>query len=218
MFNTRICIECHKEIPALHKRCPYCRVFQQPYAFYNRMSSIKRNKTIIEKLDSGRYTLKRLGEEYGITRERVRQIYKREMGRSHHEKRSEFLKHQSHLYRLRIIREKKKHVRFLCKECGKPVTEIDDKRLIATCRSCSRKYRKTERIPEKITICLFCHKEFHPYRGTPHQKFCTKQCYFDYCRKFGRPVYRRRSRISSIPIESVSSILRINGKVFNNHA
>lgn len=171
-------------------------------------------------LNTGKYSLEEVGEEFGITRERARQIYKKDTGKSSRKKHQEFMAQRTHLCKLKAVREKRKHVRFLCKECGKPVTEVDDKRLLSVCSSCSRKYRKLQRDPNRVDECWYCHIKFHPYRNGVGQKFCTQAHYMAYISTRGgiRGMKAKEVVVSKLPIRIVSSILRINGKIVTKHA
>ena len=70
------CQYCHKEIPKSSRKCPECGKYC--YKMYYADSPFKkRNKEIVRLLEAGNYTLNSVGEMFGISRERARQIYRK---------------------------------------------------------------------------------------------------------------------------------------------
>lgn len=140
---------------------------------------LDRNKNIVRLMELGEFTLQDIGDMYGVTRERVRQIYH---------------KHTGHGYKQRMINRQEKLQEILsipafnCVECGNPeYTPI--KQEYKLCRDCRRKYRKQERLPWVLFSCDNCGTKFHPFRNRPkgeESKFCSIKCYME--RRWHKPV------------------------------
>ena len=69
----RVPIKGHGDTPYLLVDFPTKEVFQDLYKKYHRPDIIDRHYAIVKMRSEG-YTLKRCGEEFGITKERVRQV------------------------------------------------------------------------------------------------------------------------------------------------
>lgn len=132
----------------------------------------ERNIKIVEMMKLGEFTLQEIGDMYGVSRERIRQIYKRHTGEG---------------YRLRLTNEQKhkleelNSVAFNCVECGNP-EHNDIKEEYKICRECRRKYRKEQRNPYILKKCSYCGDNFHPFRNRgPKQRnmFCSIRCHWD---------------------------------------
>lgn len=185
--SKRNCNVCGAIIYWVAKRCYACLEFTTPKykeLYEERKKTSLRNKVIVQQLDSGNYTLQSIGTKYGLTRERIRQIYN-----------ANSKKHYSGvLCRRRDERSKKMKkiseeilnlIKFKCVACGKSVTYAEGKYKRIFCVSCKLIVRKN-RNPKVICKCETCGKNFHPFRNafSPNirikSKFCSQKCYLPY--------------------------------------
>jgi AraC-like DNA-binding protein len=150
----------------------------------------KRNQTMVMEVFGGR-TLQSVGDEFGISRERVRQIFKDRTGTSRDElKRADKFQKKINLMQ---------RVRFLCKQCGDQVM-FSERSVRKFCsETCWRKYYSAggagfRNLKVKL-ICSGCGIEYHPHRNiyspsilkgkTLKKNYCTQQCYMEHG-AFGR--------------------------------
>jgi len=115
-----------------------------------------------------------VGDELGISRERVRQIFKKETK-----------KDWGAVKRARKRWEEEKRldsVAFSCRQCKTDMTYRDKKgRRVFCSRKCHTEYYERDRTV--TNTCEKCSKEFHPYRylGSKSQRyvgrFCSHECY-----------------------------------------
>jgi len=157
----------------------------------NPQSKFDRNQQIIKLAETKIYSGEELARMFGITRERVRQIYKKMTGKAIGKERQEFFS------RIRSAK-KERHlnsVNFTCLVCKKEVTfrenQYGNGKYCKSCISLSNKYDYTVWVK-----CSGCGKKFHPFRNhnTPsviqhltgkYGRFCTRDCYWSYLRKIG---------------------------------
>lgn len=181
--NKRKCPGCHKKILKSYKRCPLCREFIHKE---NYRGNLKRNLKIVALADTGKYTLEELGQKFGLTRERIRQIYKAMTGLH---------------YRVRIDKNKVKRVVekkvkmnqvvYNCVGCGIPVKR--KYRHGKYCDYCHILSSIRRRSLLKTFVCVFCGEKYHPiynYKSPSIMKkktigncFCSMDCYSKYKRK-----------------------------------
>ena len=208
--NKKECQYCHQEILRVAKKCPFCKRLCYAYYFLHTQNK-KRNKEMVNLLKTGEFTLQQVGEKYGISRERVRQLYKVTTKKPYT---TLVEKKQRNRRKTRMIEvETRKHtVSFYCRDCNQPVfgSEYHPHQKII-CKNCYMGYKKELRIWNRINTCTQCEKPFHPYRSTPNQIFCSSACYT----KHGR---NRKGQMPPVPIVTISSILRINNRIVTSYA
>ena len=203
--NKKECQNCHKEILRMAKKCCFCGQHCYPYMWGKNSPNIKRNKEMVRMLQDGEFTLKQVGEKYGISRERVRQIY-----RTTTKKPYTFLLEKRRRIQRKIEaikeEEQKRKIQFYCRDCNKPVffSESHPNQQII-CKDCYGIYRKELRNWRITKTCKQCGKGFHPYANNTEQFLCSNACYT----KYGRG-------LKSI-IPTISSVFRINNRVIRSH-
>lgn len=182
IYRTKSCWNCSGVITLRQHRCPHCHtwVTKDQENQYLATIPVKRNEEIITKLKTGNYTLVQLGKEYGISRERIRQIYKRATGERFRVgiiKRAE-IREQQKSDRLQTIKMN-------CAGCQKPVTYQEGRGKKMYCIVCNDLRMNKNRDMKVKKICRNCNKTFSPYSNTnsPSQRirgfFCNNLCYFD---------------------------------------
>jgi hypothetical protein len=146
--------------------CPACGMSQYPGVTAAKLVKAKRNEEIAYRLGLGAHTLEDLAKIYGVTRERVRQIYVRETGKQWHQVKNTLKRHQPKIY---------------CLWCG--IEIIGQRRKFCTPRH-KIKYWAVKRDITITYICTFCGKKFHPYRTSKYgylkkpvkNHFCSTTC------------------------------------------
>jgi len=166
--------------------CPRCKGVKSYFATLCRSCRTElhdkeygeRDALIVEFGDKGTKTLSELGEEFGISRERVRQIYFRQTGKP-------FTSRILNVRRIgaavregaRRRLETSKPVK--CAGCRKPYQRYDFRQRY--CTDCQT-IRRNQRDPRITLRCFNCKKDFHPllnavYSLQNRAKFCTIACY-----------------------------------------
>lgn len=159
--------------------------------FTSEIRKEERNKKLVELYDSGLYTLEQVGGMFDISRERVRQIYKRETGKSATIRRETKKKVEE------IRRQKSLNlVAFKCGACGKPVTHREKGRRHSLCESCNYLQNVKQVAIYTTYVCDGCGVSYHPkrtsisYAPTNHKKeyypgkhFHTQECYWEFRRR-----------------------------------
>lgn len=185
--KMRACRTCGEQVRLAQRRCPNCKDYTTDK--YERVLSkqgnirmlSKRNNEIVTKMKTGLYTLEQLGEEYGVSRERIRQIYLTQTGET------------GSTYRLLYLRklqearkeEKGKQIKFSCAGCGKEATYTEAHHKSKYCVTC-HKIRKEKgiRLTEK-KLCYNCGITFSPHANynSPSQRargiYHNHNCYMD---------------------------------------
>lgn len=177
-LKHRQCPNCHKVILKRFKVCPECK-----FRVYGpSISDPERAKKISQMLDSGDYTLQAVGNIFGKSRERIRQIYKQETGYAYG---SKFAKKQKTIKK-QLEKERLEKINFYCKACKKPVTKKNGKYLHKFCAEC-RAIQKKFDDPTTTAICLNCGNSFHPARNWRRLEssclFDSFKCFQEFLRK-----------------------------------
>lgn len=117
-----------------------------------------RDQEIIRMLNLGN-TLQKVGDKYGITRERVRQIYFKFVGKS-----NSLSKRENR--RIAMEAEQKKTA-FVCQICGKDITYKERKGAQRFCKECFPGVRRFNHEPRVgfTVICSGCGIKFSPTRS-----------------------------------------------------
>lgn len=129
----------------------------------------ERNEKLIEMCETGQYTLQEVGEKFGISKQRVSEIYKKPYTKNRERK--------VQLNKQKLI-QKENSIRFYCKACGVGVLTKDGFHLSKLCRSC-HDILENDRNPYIKRTCP-CGREFHPIRWERVQKrnrYCSRKCY-----------------------------------------
>jgi CRISPR/Cas system CSM-associated protein Csm2 small subunit len=137
-----------------------------------------RNAEMIKMYDSGEYTLQAIASKYHISRERVRQIYKRITGKP-----SDIYRATQRYEKITAKEKHDKKIKFHCALCHTPVTYGEkSKRLY--CGECRATMLISQRDATRTSICKACGASFHPFRylsGNTKAKgvglFCSMACY-----------------------------------------
>lgn len=146
-----------------------------------------RERQIVFLMNTGLFTLERVGKLYGISRERIRQIYKKKIGTSHIEKRDRLFQPQIQ----KEIKKLLKSVKFHCVACKKPVTYEKARNSYSLCKNCRKIQVIEQRNPYITLICTKCGKSYHPLRNylyfplnkIKHEKwgnFHSTRCYLKF--------------------------------------
>lgn len=127
---------------------------------------------LIAMVDSGEYTLEQVGQRFNLTRERVRQIYKKATGKKtiNHRHHIRIKKEITEGIKKRALKETENLLAFHCKYCKRSVSrgEARTKRgkispIRNTCANC-REIVLVGRVPNLTWTCEHCHLVFHPNR------------------------------------------------------
>lgn len=180
----RICPQCKEEISKMRKVCNLCN-----YRIYGAQPQNKsKDIEIVRLLNTGDYTLQAVGDIYNLSRERIRQIYKRETGTPYNRKYGQ--------KRVRLKEQKKieslKLIKFNCKGCGKAVTREEARYNLSYCPDCHYLWKVKRRDPKENRICLNCGVTFHPLRNWKSvgiSRFHSVKCYQDFMRNNGLNTY-----------------------------
>jgi hypothetical protein len=138
-----------------------------------------RNKEIVQKANTGLYTLEMLGDVYGLTRERIRQIYTGITGKPYRE----HLKYAKRQHKIKITAQKKL-VKYYCSVCGKGVTFGKAYHGTKLCAGCRKRMRTQQRCPTLVK-CDNCGVMYYPRRasyflrnnGRIKHQFHNRECY-----------------------------------------
>ena len=177
------CEKCQAQIKKTQKKCPKCGHIRYKRVYEEQ--NVPRNEDLVKVLNSGEFTLRDVGKQFGISGERARQIYKRVTGNSY----------EARLIKKKEIREKLKleteeAVKFYCKGCGKPIKNKENNHKVKYCDECSKKADKNNLYLDRWVKCEYCKNDFHPRRNyqSPSQSykkhiFCGLKCYFNFIRE-----------------------------------
>jgi hypothetical protein len=158
----------------------------------------KRNAVIISLVDGGMHTQK-IGTKFGISRERVCQIYYKKTGKSVQEKRGE---EKIALLMGRIALRKK------CGRCNQPLPNGKSKFCSPECRLKTVAQRRMK----ETRICHWCKNSFHPYRTVKYinsvHSFCKHDHYLIWRKSQFNPIRKRNEDICQRVIqgEKVSEV------------
>lgn len=144
---------------------------------YSLKPNPERDEAAMTLLRGGQFTLDDVGGLFGITRERVRQIYKKYAHagyRQMQKKRQEEVLEQKKQEKERMGNE----IRFRCVGCGKEVLrkESQGRKYCPDCRIWALKY---ERKMDDLRLCIQCGKMF-PSRRFGNSYFCNQKHHFDF--------------------------------------
>lgn len=152
----------------------------------------ERNKHLVSVAGSGNYTLEELGKMFGITRERVRQIYKKCTGKDFSARRDRNRKLKN------ILKVRRGNaIMFNCQSCGSPVSKNQGSRLRKYCRKCRDAMLKDGRDRLITLSCSRCGTKYHPFRSSSFLNIDTNFCSADCYSKF------RQERASKNRIENI---------------
>ena len=139
---------------------------------------------MLEILETGKFTLREIAEKYGLTRERVRQIWKKNMGNGYD-------RHYRVLSKIKKEKYEKflNTIKFVCLRCKKKVANRE-KYSQVYCSVCRKQMRMTgtRRNYRIIRVCGSCGKDFSPWFpfNSPSQRartkggrFCSMKCYIE---------------------------------------
>lgn len=202
--NYIACENCGKSVPKIVKICPYCGKYRFNFKDTRRYKMLKKflfkdkkkREKIVKYLKRYHPTLETAGKRYGISRERIRQIYKRETGKPYRIRLDTNRKNKEEETRKRL-----KSVRYHCKACGKAVTYKEGYHKHFYCNGCHYIRTVLRRDPQKTFICDECGIKYHPlhnwkFLGYENQlRFHNHRCYEEYMRKYGRPSYTIRKKL-----------------------
>lgn len=179
--KMRKCKNCGVAVRLKYRRCPSCDGWttyenEKRYAPHKRSNSNPYTNEIVQDVDLGTKTLNDIGKFYGISRERVRQIYKEHTGKP---ARNRILNKQSE--KEKTQQELLQKVKYTCVGCAKSVTHKEAGRKHKYCRRCHRIF-KSYRDPQRIYQCRMCNSDFHPLRIVRYSDkekgdYCSMSCY-----------------------------------------
>lgn len=169
----------------------------------------RRNHAMIAKLNKAGLdvTLRSVGEVYGISRERVRQIYKKVTGIPY-----------TKVLEVKIIKRQGKAARkreeFLnsprgnCISCGKTIY-YKDKYIRKYCKECGKARKNDRRNYKKISICTNCKVSYNPrnhnvsYKPKTDNTFCTMKCYAQYKSSHPKEYGHRPAKFNSDEVAKI---------------
>ena len=145
----------------------------------------QRDQTIVAEIFIGK-TFQSVGDKFGISRERVRQIFKAKTGMGRDElKRAEKFQKKVNLMQ---------KIKFFCKQCKDPViySQQGIRKFCST--TCWKEYYSSRgegcRNLKVKLICSGCGIDYHPHRNvnspsilkgkTLKRNYCTKKCYIEH--------------------------------------
>lgn len=179
----RYCAFCGKPLEN-YRRLVYCDWNCRTQHSRQRRRESARNKKIIADCEKGIYTLQELGFKYGLSRERIRQIYFEITG-------EKYDTYQKRNRRIKTKREEinEQKIKFICSQCKKKVTWKEGKGKRKYCIECSGRMHVGSHRDFRITLyCQQCHTPFHPYdtsikKGISRALFCTRPHFYDYIKE-----------------------------------
>lgn len=163
-------------------------------------SKQERNDQLVKLALTGVYSLKDLSNMFDITRERVRQIYKKATGK----KFTVRLEARRNLRKARLARLLNL-VAFNCKACKRPVRYGEKSKRKVLCNECNYRSSVQQIAIYNVCTCDNCGKEYNPKRTVLRQHkqaqkegkslgtFCTTKCYREFRRKI-RPEELRKKK------------------------
>lgn len=136
----------------------------------------ERGKHIVASLDAGTESIVTLGNKYGVTRERISQIYYTLTGK----KRGTLKTHRKEL-RNSVKEEALNSYKFTCAGCGKDVSHREGHYKRKFCLDCHELSQNKKRSLETTYECTTCKKQYHPFTNSRHSRksgyFCSLICY-----------------------------------------
>lgn len=142
-------------------------------------NTAERDQDIVSKLINGTESIVTLGKKYGISRERVSQIYYRETKT----KRGELRTHREELrqYAKKIILDSFK---FVCEGCGKNVDHREGHYKRKYCQACHDLVQNQKRSVATVYKCTTCGEDYFPFTNSKKDRksgyFCSLKCYHIY--------------------------------------
>jgi len=139
--------------------------------------STERSRSVLKMLLTEKYTMREVGEHFGITKQRVSQMYYKEFGKMYLPRKKEITekKHQMFL----------NTISYYCEACHTAVYERDKREIDGHhkgpfskyCRTCSEISMGEHRDPKKICICKQCGIPFYPhYTKAALNAFHNRSC------------------------------------------
>ena len=138
----------------------------------------QRDSQIVLRMMKGRHTLEELGKEFGLSRERIRQIYTKKTGKPYQER-----MHQARERKIKAVIRFGNEVKFNCKGCGKDIKRKEVGGSSVYCTDCRLKLVIGSLRDKSVAfICEECGESFNPPRNWQSQKryagkFCNPKCY-----------------------------------------
>jgi hypothetical protein len=132
-----------------------------------------RNKSIIEDLNKGSSSMSKLAKLYGVSKQRISEIYHRAIGQ----------KQGYYFNQKRVIGQQAKEkqlsqVKFNCVACGIPVTYREAGRRSKYCAMCHKQSQYGQKDMNITIPCRECSKQFHPYRSKRTlNNYCSRECF-----------------------------------------
>lgn len=168
------------------KRCKPCQNINSSKS----RGDWERNKKLIELAKTGEHTLQQIGDKYGITRERVRQIILKKGGTIN------LYREKNRVERIEEIMRLGEEIKFYCKACERPVKYKFSFGLHDLCLICSYIRNVAQRNPFIFRTCRTCGNLFHPFSNTTSMgrkgEYCHNRCWLK--RMFERKAIIRKYR------------------------
>lgn len=127
-----------------------------------------RNQKVVEMMDSFEYTYQSAGDELGISKQRVEQIYRKNA--------PDPSNYSNHLKKMKEL--KGEEIVYVCKYCKTPVKAKDRPFKHSTrCKNCLDVAKVTNRRSKILKVCELCGKEFYPWKYLENTaRFCSRSC------------------------------------------
>ena len=172
------CPNCGYKMLKSQKKCLNCgkmryeRIYKQPMQ--------ERNEELVRLVDTGDFTLKEIGNKFGITKERVRQRYKISTGKPCRIRIKKIIEARN-----KLKNEHLEEIAFYCNNCHLPIKFKDKKRKSKYCKECGILNKKKGICLSLLLKCDNCGKEYNPNRSSIvankfKHHFCTRKCYFEF--------------------------------------
>lgn len=192
------------EVPSYWKRRKFCS--RRCAWGHQKEQTMKDRDDLIHEIDAGLTTLDGAGKKYGISRERVRQIYKKATGKGARNRIKAMAEVKEYEKGLRDL-----EVKVVCERCGTIVLRGEARTKgggFKYCRDCRELQIYAQRDIRTTFWCETCKEDFHPPRNwrVPKQRakgrFCSMACYMK------SYTFKHKNRGVQFTTEQLSKALR----------
>ena len=180
-FKLRVCPVCDKN-PITQANASRCRSCTAKEVAKKLGYSTDRTE-MLAILETGKYTLEQVSRQFGLSRQRVNQIWKKNMGSGYHKR----------IERSGKIRSERREkfldsIFYVCLKCKKEVSYRENRVRPGWvyCKDCRDLLNNsTYRNYRIVKVCQTCGRDFHPFSNykSPSSRnksiFCSMKCYFN---------------------------------------
>ena len=180
-FILQVCPVCDKN-PITQANASRCRSCAGKETAEKLGYSVDRTK-MFAILETGEYTLEQVSKQFGLSRQRVNQIWKKNKG----------FGYRKHIEVVRDLREQRREkfldsIFYVCLRCKREVSYRENRVRPGWvyCKDCRDIMdNSTYRNYRIVKVCQTCGKDFHPFNNykSPSSRnksiFCSMKCYFN---------------------------------------